>query len=346
MALQYFTGFEDGTLNSGTPSGSPTNAATNPRSGARHLSLLPSSSNFTIPFPTPLAAETDDVIVGAALYNEVFDVEPVMLVRFGIEAAYIALTYAPTGVVSVGSTNSTTANPIVLGTSDPGIVSLDTWQYIEMRCRFSQTVGQIEVYVDGIQVINASGLDTIIGSPSGELSRSVTFSSDDSLTNLLVDDVYLLDPTGESTPYDTFLGPVEIERLAPDGDSLTTDWTSTGANFHDQLEEVPVTSTENVHTVATASDLRMTTGNRTHTGTIFAVKPQAIAVLDLGVAAKNLAPFMRADPGGTPTDSTKTGHALAGGDTEVFNIVLQDPDTAATWTTSGLNGAELGLEVV
>ncbi len=348
MALQYFTGFEDGTLVGMSPLNSPTNVTTDPRSGARHLHLSGTADQVSFPLPTNLATVTDDIIVGFGFQAVNFnDATAYAAIQHGPGTAYVRLHFRINGTVFVDVDNALTSAGTEVGASVAGVVTVGQWHYIEWRTRFSDTVGQVEVYVDGTQVINESGLDTIAAGPT-EVARTLIFRTPSASADPYYDDVYMLDPTGESSPYDTFLGPVEIERLAPDGDSLITDWTATTGDTTKwtEIEEVPVTNTENVHTLATGSDLRMTIGNRTHTGTILGVKPHAVATLDQGVAAKNLAPFMRADPGGTPTDSTKTGNALAVGDGEAFNIVSLDPDTAAAWTSSGLNAAELGFEVV
>jgi len=79
-----------------------------------------------------------------------------------------------------------------MGITAPGILTSDTWYYIEARAKASNTVGEVEVKVDGETVLNVSGEDTLYNS-SIESWSSILISgtSSDSASNyLLFDDLY------------------------------------------------------------------------------------------------------------------------------------------------------------
>lgn len=109
-------------------------------------------------------------------------------------------------------------------TASPAVVA-EAYQHIECVVFFSQTVGTIEVRVNGVTVLSLAGLDTVQTSLV-ECSQVVIGDSQGS-TTLDFDDVFCYDDTGSFN--NTFIGDRRVLTLFPDANTVQADWTAVGA---------------------------------------------------------------------------------------------------------------------
>jgi hypothetical protein len=130
-----------------------------------------------------------------------------------------------TGVIEVFRGNGSGTS---LGASATPAVVANAYQHIECVAFFSQTVGTVEVRVNGVTVLSISGVDTCataltecsqvyIGGGCG----STGFSTTD------LDDIFCYDNTGSYN--NTFIGDRRVLTLFPDANTATADWTAVGA---------------------------------------------------------------------------------------------------------------------
>lgn len=118
----------------------------------------------------------------------------------------------------------------LLGTSASPVLVADSYQHIEALVFFSQTVGTIEVRVNGVTVLSLSGIDTVASSLVE--SSQVTFGGSASLSlastvDQNIDDVFCYDDTGSFN--NTFIGDRRVLTLFPDSDTIQADWTPVGS---------------------------------------------------------------------------------------------------------------------
>lgn len=116
----------------------------------------------------------------------------------------------------------------VLGTTASPVVTAETYQHIEAMVFFSQTVGTIEVRVNGVTVLSLSGIDTV-NTALVECSQVVLGGgiSGSTPSNVDMDDVFAYDDTGSFN--NSFIGDRRVITLFPDANTIQADWTAVGA---------------------------------------------------------------------------------------------------------------------
>lgn len=115
-----------------------------------------------------------------------------------------------------------------LGTASIAL-STNQWYYIEVRAKFGTTTGEFEVWVDGVQVLNLSGINTAAGGIASYTAVSLAChnNGNSQWVNMLYDDLYICDKTG--TTNNSFLGPISVFSLMPASVGSVTNLTATGA---------------------------------------------------------------------------------------------------------------------
>jgi hypothetical protein len=116
---------------------------------------------------------------------------------------------------AIGKTTS------VLGTATSAL-TVSVWQYVEVRVKAHATLGEIEIKVNGTQVLGLTGLDTR-GGAMGKWRITRGAEGDDSW----IDDLYILDTGGSDN--NTFLGDVRVTALRPKANGTNNNFTPTGA---------------------------------------------------------------------------------------------------------------------
>lgn len=104
----------------------------------------------------------------------------------------------------------------------------DGWAWYEFEIVVSATVGTMTMWKNGVQIGQATGLDTAGTYTSGGLCLSIGQSGAHSARRILIDDLVIWDNTG-TVMNGTNIGAIRIVPVLPDGDGSTTDWTPQGA---------------------------------------------------------------------------------------------------------------------
>jgi hypothetical protein len=155
-----------------------------------------------------------------------------------------------------------------------------------------------------------------------------------------------MDDTG--SVLNDLIGDVRIETIYPDGDGTTTDFTPTGAG---------TTNADRVDDGDTGPDDDTTYVESSTVGHIDLYTMENLSTAAIStVHAVQAVNFSKKDDAGTRTvrnlvrTGTTTDNGPSGGLNEAYNyftnILEEDPDTATTWTESGVNGVEVGHEVL
>jgi hypothetical protein len=209
---------------------SVTLVTTNTRTGTHSLRFAQSSATATLARRVLGGAKTT-VGIAAAFYYMNLPTNPVRDKIFDFRdannVAQVSIGLDTTGTISAyrGTLTGT-----LLGTSASPVITAETQQHIEAVVFFSQTVGTIEVRVNGVTVLSLSGLDTVQSSLVECSQVSVCGSGNAASTSTVVahvDDLFCYDDTGSFN--NAFIGDRRVLTLFPDADTIQADWTPVGS---------------------------------------------------------------------------------------------------------------------
>lgn len=195
-------------------------SADNPRTGASSLSL----GNGLL--RRVLGAAKTSVGIGAAFFYNALpssnNAARIFDFRDAANITQISIGCQSSGVIEVdrGEMNGT-----VLGVSASPVITANAYQHIEAFVSFSNTVGTVEVRVNGVTVISLSGVDTV-ASANAECSQ-VGIGGGSSGILHYVDDLFCYDNNGSFN--NTFIGDRRVLTLFPNANTIEADWTPVGA---------------------------------------------------------------------------------------------------------------------
>lgn len=212
------------------------------------------------------------------------------------------------------------------------------WHWLEIKVTISDTVGEITIQVDEVQVFTATGLDNR-NDAGGVFVNQIDLRNDNG-----TDTLYDVDDMIVHTEAD-FIGDIRIENLRPDGDGSQSSFTPLGGGTNSvEVDETPGPDDDTSHVESSTvghQDL-YTMDNMVGTGTtIFAVQAKAYARKDdAGARSIILLARENATTGSGATQTLITTY-------EWFNEIFElNPDTTAAWTLSEVNAMEIGQENV
>lgn len=231
----------------------------------------------------------------------------------------------------------------VLGITSTSPLTESTYQYIEVKFLVDDTVGSVEVKVDGVQVLNLTGQDTQHRAGNDVASARLTNNNDNGTAR--VDDLYILDASG-AAPYNDFLGDVRVSTLRPNAAGASADFTPVGDSAnHLTTDEIIIDedTTYNKSGILTARDslamqaMSDVTGT---VGTIYGVQvTNGVEKTDAGSIR-----FKNAIRSGT---TYYDGAEYEGTVTYKFRMEMHqvDPNTSAAWTETNVDAAQSGYVI-
>lgn len=217
----------------------------------------------------------------------------------------------------------------LLGTSASFTWNNGIWNYLEVRVKFDNSVGEVEIRVNGVQVLNLTSQDT--AQSANSYATEVQFGN-----SLAMDDHYIVDKTVGGAD---FLGDVKVVSLLPTGDD-TINWSrSTGANSYELVDENDINQdTDYVYTTSTTSDL-YTMADLSGTPTIKGVEVVSTAKRDSSGSA-NLRNIIKV----SGTTSTGATTALGTDYGPVRHVFENPPGSTAAWSYTDVNSLLAGVD--
>lgn len=216
-----------------------------------------------------------------------------------------------------------------------------TWHYIEVSVTISDTVGNVEVRVDGSTTPDVTftgdtknaGTNTTIDKISYQSSNAASF----------IADVYICNSSGSAN--NTFLGDVCVRVLTPSADGAFSQLTGSDgnqvANFQ-QVDEHGFSGTDyNGSSTSGQRDTYALSDLPGGVATVYGVQVSSFMAKSdatLGQAKSVLR------SGGTNFYGPTT--ALTTTFSGYYDLYETDPATAVAWTVGGVNASETGMEVV
>lgn len=219
-----------------------------------------------------------------------------------------------------------------------GLITTDTWFYFEIKVLFSQTVGTVEVRINGSTVISETGLDTC-----ATTNESITETRIWSNSGFVYpDDFYICDTTG--TENNDFLGDISITTHYPTSDGNSSDFTPSTGTDHYALVDEPQLIDDTDHNESSTVGHKDLYGVTTcaGTGTILAVQVTA-AVKNTDTGTMNVRNICRS--GATPTDNEGSNFTLSQTMKGSMAVWEKEPTDDVAWTATNFNAAEFGLKV-
>lgn len=233
-------------------------------------------------------------------------------------------------------------NPTTLLATSTAVITQNTWYYLEGKLSIDDTTGSLQLLLDGVEVINVSGIDTKFTTMAG--TDRIRFSGG------LFDDVYIEDTTdgtgSQGHAFDDFLGDVTCEVIRPTGNGASSDFTGSDGNSTDNyllVDDAPGPDDDTTY-VASATP---TDKDLYEYGSIAATSGSIYAVQTL--------PWIRKDDAGARTFKAVArlsgGTEEAGAETSLnetygfrAEMRTQKPG-GGDWSIADLNGAQFGVQV-
>jgi hypothetical protein len=237
-----------------------------------------------------------------------------------------------TGVITLNSSDAVTGAVVVLGQTAGPVLTAGSWQHIEMKVTCDTVNGGIELRVNGVTVLQVSGVNT-----RGKFSATSLMSQLDIATSgsgWFIDDVFAWDTTG--TVNKDFLGDRRVITLLPNNTTAKNDWVPSAGQSYAAIKEVPA---DDDATYVAASAV----GNRSE----FAMDDTPAGVTAIA-AIQVQGRFKKTDSGAANVkQSIVSGASVsAGADrpaltayTAFVDVFELDPATGALWTKAAVDAA-------
>lgn len=240
----------------------------------------------------------------------------------------------------------------VLGTSATGLISANTWYYIELKWKINDSIssGDVVVYIDGVSVLTVAATSDTKATANAYATK-YHVGGDSAFYNSTVDrryfdNHYSIDFSGSSN--NTPLGSVRVQTLYPNGNGNTSGMTNQNGNSTNNYQQVDETGSHNSDTdyveasTASTKDTYAFQNTAATTGTIFGVQTN-ITARRTDANAKTICPVVRH----SSTDYDGTTTASINSNFQTYSQMYEtNPGTSAAWTQSDVDGAEFGVKVV
>lgn len=224
-------------------------------------------------------------------------------------------------------------------------VAINTYFYIEVKCKISDTVGAVEVKINGASDVSFSG-DTRNGGASGVINNikllTPYLGSGVAGANSEWDDLVILDTSGTNND---FLGDVRIEALYPNGNGNSSQLVGSDEDSTDNYAQVDETPPDDDVTYVQSSNVgdRDTYTYSDITSTVGVV--YGVQVLPYAKKTDASARSINAVVRSNGVDQVSSDQTLTTSYKYFPYVVEEDPDISAAWTIASVNDAEFGVGV-
>lgn len=345
MAIINFVGFESGSssLESYTSSGVTISSA-QARTGTYSLQCNPVTTGTVYQTYGPIESDGtngdgspgfgNNVIVKFHLYVATLPSANEEMIAGGLQGSGATRTWE-LRLTSTGTLKLYDSVPTLIGTSSA--LSTATWYCIEVKWGTSASVATLELKINEVVSVTTTTANTT-GAGTGRMFLGKIANLNGVGYDCYFDDLIICDTT---TGY---LGANPVVKLLDvDSNGSTMQWTSgTGSSNYAEVNEIPLSSATYVKSNGSASQVALFDCESTSTagisGTILAVKGAVRVLEDTGTPTSSNSIRIRSNV----TNSDSTARDLTTTASASLRLLENDPDTAAAWTTGGLDAIEVG----
>ncbi len=245
----------------------------------------------------------------------------------------VSITYNPaTGGWKAWRGNNTA----VLGTATL-YLPINTWHWVDIRAKLGTTLGEVEIWVDDVQLLSLTGQNTVYNAGQTDITNvQVGDNHTGGALRMYIDDWIIYTPG-------TRVGDTRIETLLPTSDASPNQGVpSTGTDHYAVVDEAQF-NTSDYLTMANVSGNKEVFGHGALAGTPAIIHAVAVKMISQksDAGAFSLEPLVVS--GGTEGDgASQTLSTVWGVQAAVFE---QDPNTSAAWTYANVNSADIGYKV-
>lgn len=160
--------------------------------------------------------------------------------QFGTIRNHLGLWMAGDGALTVGYFNAS-GNRVKLIDTDPNFLFPNVWHFIEVRVRFHDTEGFVQVRIDGQTCISHTGRTKNPNAPAmcNVFRAGHYYLEDNTLLDVFMDDFYILNTDGEE--FSDFLGDVVVHTVLPNADGSRNELQQFGGSLqhYTAVDDVP-----------------------------------------------------------------------------------------------------------
>lgn len=336
MSLIFMDGFDDGLTTEKWTTLSNVGVA----AGGRTLNKLSVSSGNVMQAikVLPVAAQHATWFFGFAMaVNSSGNAEFLRVLGDNNTTIHLVFEILNTNAIQVrrgsgGTILGTTASSVFV----PGVAS---FFFYEFKVVLSDTVGVVQIKINGITVLNLTNVDTKNGG-TGLVFDTFNFIQNFGM-GIGIDDLYLLNGAGSVN--NNFIGDCSVLTRFPDGDGNYSQGTNSGGtsvNNYTYVDEQPPNISDYVTFPATGVKDTYTFTDLP-TGSVYGVQQAAYAAkADAG--ARTIRNIQRI--AGTDYASADQGLSITPTYVGKFDIMETSPATGVLWTATEINAAEFGTE--
>jgi len=321
---------------------SPASGSPTPILGLEHYDL---DNDRTTPLVVDFVNDEDDVvIIGMRVHMNAFDVH-----EQGTGSDYFLRLEEATGSIRhlwlrfIGGDGRIRVQrgSTILHTTDVAQYPFGAWFFIEFKVRIHETLGTIQVRVDGVDVINETGLDTQEGAGDGLIDRISFGSAESNSIKLRITDIHVMNEQG-GAPLNDLIGPHTIESLRADGAGNYTNWDPlAGTNWESVDDPIGAAADGDTTYVETTVAERDSYTFEPLFSDNDPIAVQVKANSRFTGAQQDFNTFLRRS--GTDDDGdTETANASEFRD-RAITIYETDPIAAAAWTKTNFEATEFGI---
>ena len=212
---------------------------------------------------------------------------------------------------------------------------MNTFVYIEFKVFLDDTVGTVELKIDG--VVDATFTGDTVAQAYNTANRVVLNMPGTGYW----DDIYIRNSASSSAESGGYLGDVSVKAYYPNADGTYTGMTcSTGSTHNTLVDETTPNTTDYVSSATALTKDSFGFQDVSGTGVIKAVQLHAYA-------SKNDSGFRGLDVfcKSGATESFAPSYPLSTNWRYIIQGWQTDPNTSAAWTTANFNAAEFGARV-
>ncbi len=218
-------------------------------------------------------------------------------------------------------------------------IGLNAWHWVSIKAKMEDPNGTVDIEVDGVNVFSFAGRTVQTGTNTAD---NFLFGADQ-LQDFIYDDIFITDIAG-GAPFNDILSDRRIDSLFPDAVGDSAGFTAVPAvdNHLNVDDVVPDDDTTYVEAEpSTTKDL--------YNFASMGFSPSVIDAVNVVALARN------PDAGGTQLQlKVKSGVTEGTGGAQspttayryLSELFPTNPDTAAAWTESEVNGMQAGQEIV
>ena len=231
---------------------------------------------------------------------------------------------------------------VLLGTGVGNIGNSTTYHWVEFHYKISASVGVVEVWVDGAQVLDLTGVDNTYSGASSFTSIGLGYVGSQGCSSSNIDDLYVLNVSGSTN--NTRLGDSRIETLKPTSDASPNAGTpSSGSSHYAMVDESQNDAASTTITIANTSGQEELFGMGSLAGapaTVYAVKvTNIVQKTDGGTCNGESVVSSSGAPAEGASTPLLTNFSVVGG------IFETDPHTSAAWAYTAVNTMDCGFQI-